>query len=309
MWQKKRAAASKTFCLTQKNTYIFPTRYGFLLAAIAFLMGVAATNYQNNLIFIACFMVIAIGLIGIILTYNNLVGLTITIHPIEPVFVNNSINIDLSLHSDKSHSSVSLGFKNSVMHSLDIFENEDNRIRLKLPTTKRGQYFIPAIRCQTIFPMGFLQAWGWVYFDSQYFVFPEPKSPPDSVGIDQANDSEYSEQYKLGGNEFYGVRAYQKGDSFSHIHWKKFAQTEKLHVKSFVQYLSDPEQYDFEQYDGFDLEERLSFLTFLILSAEKNGQSYGLILPTLSIPIGQGEQHLFRCLCTLACYQQNKETV
>ncbi|MEE4245001.1 MAG: hypothetical protein V2I33_06305, partial [Kangiellaceae bacterium] len=54
-WQKSRMPVSRSVRLKQRNTYIFPTRYGFLLGLIILLMGVGATNYQNNLIFIALF--------------------------------------------------------------------------------------------------------------------------------------------------------------------------------------------------------------------------------------------------------------
>ncbi len=303
-WATARTPRVVSRELNQKSTYIFPTRYGWLLVLTVFLMGVGATNYQNNLVFVATFTVIALGVVSILMTYNNLVGLKFSAHQSDPVFAGQSARFPISIFSKKAHASISVGPRNALLHTLDIDAQADNRITVSHHCAERGLEFIPVLRCQTLFPFGFLQAWSWLSLDVRCVVYPkpiEPKSAPVSSG---AKAGDYSNEFQPGNEDFYGLKAYQPGDLMSRIHWKSYAREKGLQTKQFVDYVNQPDTFSFDDFPNDSIELRLSYLCYLILQAEAEGKVYGLRLPTKVIEADSGFEHMHRCLHALALFQK-----
>jgi uncharacterized protein (DUF58 family) len=306
-WQQHRAPRNRRVILTQRNTYIFPTRYGFLLLLIVLLMGIGATNYQNNLIFIATFTVIALGLLSILLTYANLVGLRLTAHCPDSVFAGQMARFPISITSEKNHYAVSLQLESGGLHTIDVIAGAEHRVELSQECPTRGIYPLGRVRCQTLYPLGFLQAWSWVFLDAECIVYPRPIEPDARFTVGKSSRDEPSSSYQTGTEEFYGLRSYQKGDLLSRIHWKSFAREKGLQTKQFVDYLHDPEAFNYDDFPGVDKETRLSYLSHLLVQAEQEGKRFGLILPGVSVAIGTGEEHLHRCLTQLATYDLGLE--
>ncbi|WP_144393388.1 DUF58 domain-containing protein [Pleionea sediminis] len=300
VWQKARAPRANTIALNQKNTYIFPTRYGFLLLLTVILMGVGATNYQNNLIFVATFLSMTIGLLAILLTYNNLVGLTIACHPPKPAFCHENLRLSLTVYSKKEHYAIGVGFKGQNIQTLDIESESENRQEISLPCQRRGEFLLPKVQCKTYYPFGFLQAWSWLFFDTHYIVYPTPIEPDSYNANNAGRGSENEEMVRVGTEDYYGLKTYQKGDSLSRIHWKSFASGKGLQTKQFVDYQSNPYIFDFDAFETRDTEKRLSYLCYLCLQANKDNSVFGLQLPGQMIEPEQGDEHLHRCLTALA---------
>jgi uncharacterized protein (DUF58 family) len=270
-------------------------------------MGIGATNYQNNLIFIATFTVIALGLISILATYGNLVGLQLTVHQPEPIFAGQSARFPVSITSDKNHYSISFQSKSKALQTIDVIAGAEQRIEISQLCSTRGVHSLQPLRCQTLFPLGFLQAWSWVFLEARCLVYPQPIEPDARFVSGQSQQDEYSQDYQPGVEEFYGLRSYQKGDLLSRVHWKSFAREKGLQTKEFVDYLHDPDLFNYEDFPGVDKETRLSYLSFLLLQAEREGKRYGLALPGASIAVGMGEEHLHRCLTQLAIFDMAAE--
>ncbi len=302
-WQLSRSPRAKSVELTQRNTYIFPTRYGFLLLATVLLMGVGATNYQNNLVFVATFITITLGLLSILLTFSNLVGLRVTAHSSAPVYQGQSATISFTVLSEKDHYAISLGILGENLHTIDVIGRSENRVDLNFFCNQRGVYQVPRVRCQTLYPFGFLQAWSWLFFDSEVVVYPKPICPESLQTEEVSSGDEHDEIFRDGNEDFYGLKAYQKGDSMSRIHWKSFARGKGLQTKQFVDYQSDPDIFDFDAYVNVDTETRLSFLCFQCLAAHRESAHYGLKLKQTTISADYGDEHLHRCLTALAKFQ------
>ncbi|WMS87475.1 DUF58 domain-containing protein [Pleionea litopenaei] len=304
-WQKRRSPVLREIRLTQKNIYILPTRFGLLMALVTFLMGVGATNYQNNLIFITTFACMTLGVLGILLTFNNLVSTRFSIHPINPIFAGEIARCRISAASNKTHFAVNLNFKREDIQSLDILPKAEQHSDLSLSFATRGIYSIPPIRVSTQYPFGFFQAWSWLFFDAQVVVYPQPLKPEDIHLAKASGDSDYTDQYKDGIEDFYGLKAYQSGESMSRIHWKSYAQEKGLQTKHFVDYVSDPDSFNFDAFEESSTEKRLSYLCYLVLEAARQGRQFGLILPGRTIPVNSGVEHQDACLLALAQYGTN----
>ncbi|NVJ59306.1 MAG: DUF58 domain-containing protein [Gammaproteobacteria bacterium] len=298
-WQKRRSPPQSDVTLNQRNTYIFPTRYGFLMALMILLMGIGATNYQNNLIFFATFFALTIGLLSIVLTFNNLVALRFSPHEPEAVFAGSKVKVPISVTSEKAHNAVSLSFKHGPAQSFDVLPNTETRIVLVTQCTKRGHNTLPKVKVSSIFPFGFLQVWSWLFFSMDYLAYPKPIAPSFGATTGHQQD-EHSNDFQSGTEDFYGLKKYEAGESLSRIHWKSYARGKGLQTKEFVDYLSDPNVFDYSQFEQVEHELRLSYLSYLIKQAAENNEVFGLKLPDIYIVPSKGEKHMHECLKALA---------
>ncbi|MEE4244277.1 MAG: DUF58 domain-containing protein, partial [Kangiellaceae bacterium] len=204
-----------------------------------------------------------------------------------------SAKFPVSLSSDKFHVALSLGLKGEPMHTVDLEANAENRVFIYQLMPTRGRHRLDRLRVQTLYPLGFLQAWSWVFLDTYCIVYPEPIEPINEQAYEPGeSDSDYSNHFKEGTEEFYGLKAYQSGDSMTRIHWKSYAKGKGLQVKQFVDYISEPDVLDYDAFVGVNQELRLSYLCYLLINLQEQDKPFGVKLPGFSIEVGQGVEHL-----------------
>jgi uncharacterized protein (DUF58 family) len=96
------------------------------------------------------------------------------------------------------------------------------------------------------------------------------------------------------------VRGYRRGDPLKLVVWKKAAKSDELVSRDTMQSQRHELWLDFAQTGLADREAGLSRLAAWVLQADRLGQDYGLRLPAMQIPSGNGEAHRRRCLEALA---------
>jgi uncharacterized protein (DUF58 family) len=106
-----------------------------------------------------------------------------------------------------------------------------------------------------------------------------------------------------GSDDFYGFRDYRQGDSLRHLHWKGLAKGQALQSKQYTAYADRSVWLDWDMFDGFPVEQRLSHLCHWALDFEGKNDEYGLRIPGVVIEPGSGEKHLGEVLQALALYQ------
>ena len=246
---------------------------------------------------------IAIGVIAILMTFHNLVGLTFSAHSPDAVFAGQVAHFPISITSQRHHQSIGVGLRNASLSFVDIVAAAEQRVEVAQLCKARGYQMLDPVRCQTIFPFGFLQAWAWLFFDVKCLVYPKPLKPEtieQSAGSSSGNESDTPVP---GVEDFYGLRPYQPGDVMSRIYWKGMAKEKGLQTKEFVEYQSDPDIFSLSQFPSVDLEFGLSYLTYLVIEAHQDGRVFGLQLGEQTIAPQRGEEHMHQCLRMLALYK------
>jgi uncharacterized protein (DUF58 family) len=104
-----------------------------------------------------------------------------------------------------------------------------------------------------------------------------------------------------GSDDFSDMRMYRQGDSVRHIMWRVYARTDQLVVKEYASYVDPRLMLDFDQVRG-DVEERLSRLTGMALTASRATREFGLRLPGGVIAPGIGDAHRDAVLRALALH-------
>jgi uncharacterized protein (DUF58 family) len=105
-----------------------------------------------------------------------------------------------------------------------------------------------------------------------------------------------------------GLQAYVPGDSPRRIAWKAAGRGHGLLVKRFSEHTRPQVWLDWQLLAPDSAETRLAQLCRWVLRAEAEGRQYGLRLPGLELPLGQGERQQRRCLEALALYQEGAAT-
>lgn len=86
-WLVRRLPPAPRVELTQRRIFILPNQAGLSFAVVLVVILLAAINYQNSPAYGLCFLLLALGLVGIVHTYRNLRGLLLSAGAAPAVFV------------------------------------------------------------------------------------------------------------------------------------------------------------------------------------------------------------------------------
>ncbi|MCP3674055.1 MAG: DUF58 domain-containing protein [Gammaproteobacteria bacterium] len=309
IWLDRRIPAANSITLHHRQTFILPSRFGYMMLLILILMLIAATNYQNSLAFLLTFTLGSLGFNVIIQTYRNLTGINIKARSGDAIFAGQSLDIPLIVTSTEKRDYYSIGFgtRKEVQQIVDIPMGKSVDTSIKVLPENRGWYSPGRLYTVTAYPFGLLRVWSWFQFTQQYLVYPAPIDP-GVVDLSGSGELENEQgTIAIGNEDFFGIRSYRNGDPKRQIHWRAYAREQGLHTMEFVEPEGKSSFLDFDNFEGFDTEVRLSWLCFLVLQTESMGDRYGLKVPGTLIEPDHGSKHCQRCLQTLALFDEAKQ--
>ena len=147
-----------------------------------------------------------------------------------------------------------------------------------------------------------MRAWSYVQPDVRALVYPRPDSSPLPLPQSDA-DGGSAVSARAGTDDFSGLRLYQASDSPRHVAWKASARSESILTKQFAGQASSELWFEWDRLSTeMHTEARLSRLARWVLLAEKHGVRYGLKIPGVVVPLGEGTPQRDRCLKELALY-------
>ncbi len=282
----------------EKQTYIVPTRFGLVFLVSFLLMVLAGATYSNNMVFILAFLLFSFGLIAMIQTHRNLVGISILSISVEPGHASQGSRVSVQLKNESRSPRYRVQTQligMPVFIDSDMIESADSSIsHSQIVMGKRGKFSIERVKVSTIFPYGLFYAWQYQSAKADYFIYPYPAGHP------------LKNSTPLGlGEDFSGHHAYLDGESQKHIDWKAFARGKPLLVKDFKDGNPRACLFDLPSQDSEDIETSLSQICFWILEAHRKNWQFGIRGDhNLLIAPGQGFSHLHRCLKSLAEFRE-----
>jgi len=309
--------------LRGRRVFILPTKFGLLYGGFLILILLAAINYSNSLGHVLCFLLASMGQLAIHYTYRNMAKLELVNVYADATFLGQYIPVHLTFDNPTQHDcyQVSVSSKQDTTRSWNPFKNltgyqyhEHQSMALltaKQPThhlifvssTKRGRQSIGQIRISTRFPIGLFNTWTYFDSDCQAIVYPKPEGilplpSPNAYGQQNLGRPD------KGVDDFSGFQSYRPGDAIHAIAWKTLPRDDVLRTKQFSSTITGDVNLSWQDTISLhDTEKRLSQLCRWLLDVDTIGIDYGLTLPTLTIPPGQGPSHQQRCLTALALYE------
>lgn len=305
-WITRRLPASDSVYLNQRRIFVFPTRTGFFYLAICILLFVLATNYQNTLVLMLSFLLIAIFVVCVHHTFLNLHGLYLQYLGAAPAYKGQEVQHRVQIQSKTRHyyqlqSQWFIDKVSNVTTIIHVDPQEKNIFTISSLAYRRGWVDPGRLRLRTVYPLGLLQSWTWVNFGQKNLVYPDPQfMQEDSALLAMPDEKNSSRSRQESEGDLYGFRQYRPGDPLSRVDWRSLARGQPLLFKIFKQYHRQDYWLDWFALEGLGQEQRLSRLCYLALHWHKQGWSFGLKMPDKTIDLGHGDAHLRTVLACLA---------
>lgn len=304
-WFENRLPVSDTHTLTQGNIYIVPTKAGLAFAATLVLMLVASINYQLNLGYLLTFLLAGSALVSMHLTHATLRGLTLRVKAPGPVFLGQPAEVELVLSNPgAARHGIGVGVRRARPQFAwcDVPALGSTSARVTFAPRQRGLARVPTLMAETRFPLGLFRAWTILRPAAAVLIYPQPEQPPAPLPPARAVPGVARTSRSADGGEFDGVRSYRRGDAMRRLVWKKAAKTGELVSRDTGESTSRELWLDFEDTGLSDHEACLSRLTAWALVAARTGLTFGLRIPGLELPPGEGDAQRRAALEALALW-------
>ncbi len=271
--------------------YCWPNRFGFTYFLVFLVMLAVGGIYQNNLVFMMAFILLALGLVTIIQTARNLRDvrlLSITVLPDDEGNKTFATVVLKNLGTKRAVERIRIQFDRkwhsgpALLTEVAIIERLSTvtaRAPLQLPD-KWGIQNLGRIRISTTYPYGLFRTWFVIKPVEEVFIYPRPSA----IVFDEPPKQN-------SGDEFSGHKPYLHGDSYARMDWKLAARGKGLNTK---QYKSP----DVDRIELFFDKEKDSprEVAGRLRSAKLNGYEWTLKTPKEELPLAKGLGHYHRSM-------------
>ncbi|NPB07167.1 MAG: DUF58 domain-containing protein [Aquificae bacterium] len=274
---------------------------GKLFILLTVLLGVAAVNTGNNLLYLVVSLMLASMLVSGVSSYLNLKNLRISVKPPRELYARRPARLKVfvkTAHRCPSYL-VSVG-ANGGEALLPKVGPEAQEYELTFRPERRGLLEKVKLRVSSEFPFGFFERYYELELPVRAVVFPEPISSPGPATLLGGQAEGYASE-RSGFEEVKDLRPY-RGEPLKLVHWKVSAKRGELTVKNAYSYEAGSVLLSLDAVEG-TLEERLSKLTYLINKYFKDGFAVGLELGSRRLGPVRGEEHRLKLLRELALYE------
>ena len=273
------------------------------------LLGVAAVNTGNNLLFLVVSAMLGFMAVSGLLGWMNIRGLSVSVRLPDEVYAGVQTLISVRVENRKRllpsfliSTSVS-GCATSFL-LLDPGKPETGSLLFAFPG--RGVHGIPAALISSSFPVNFFVRSIRVPVPGSFTVFPAPRPAtlPLAAGKPDAGAAKSNPAPGYDG-ELAKISDYRGGESLKMIHWRLSAKHEDFKVKQMSSTAVDPVLLELDSIPGASLEERLSYCTFLVNRLVRGGRPVGLKLAQRVVAPAATRLHRLKLLGELAVYGQD----
>lgn len=328
-WFAKRAPKNDSATLNLRNVYIFFSREGALFALLLVITFIAGINYGNNLVLGLCFYLVSVWLISFHLTFAHISGLQVHLLEVTTAEVGAPIWVTIQLRNESRQPRRQLAFSFEQHVDPSPKQRQDNRqddskwgidanqqvlitrlqdeqiIRLPIPTYSRGQLELPRLQIRTVYPLGIMRAWSYVYFARTAWVYPKPEAFEWQAQYLTANtdDLPTGGQYIQGQDDFERLDNYIEGESLARVSWAHVARGQGMFTKHFADPVGHEQSLDYADMPAAHHEQKLAQLAYGALTLGQLGVPFQMQLPNESptaATIGHGESFANACLLRLA---------
>ncbi|MBI1174637.1 MAG: DUF58 domain-containing protein [Sideroxydans sp.] len=291
-----------TAVLTQRRIFILPTRLGIGFVFVLLLMLLGDINYNLSLGYVLTFLLGTMGMMTMLHAFRNMAQLEIRAGHADAVFAGETAQFAFHFHNHGNLPRYHLTLHDEHAHYtvFDIPAQQSVVVKLSLPAARRGWLATGRLTLYTEFPLGLFHAWSYLEFDTRCLVYPKPAASTPLPASTAQNGSGSSSV--AGDEDFAGLRSYVAGDALQRIAWKALAREQGLQIKQFSALQGRELWLDWDLAAAMSGEQKLAILARWVLDAEAQGLHYGLRLPGLELPPGQGASHREECLRALALF-------
>lgn len=277
-----------------------------LYILITLLLGFAAVNTGNNLLFLVVSGLLAFMSVTGLAGMYNIKKLTPDLRPPEEVYAGIPAPFRLLVNNSKKYLPSFLIRLECTAGQTHVFpvvlQNSANREAVLFTFSQRGVAPLGRVTISSPYPVGFFTRYWSFEIDGTVTVFPHP------IAADSNSSGEESPAIGAGlrperglSGELERIYPYSGLEPLRMIHWKHSARSHDLLVKGFGRFVASPLVIDPDALSGSGTEERLSRAAWLVRRWVRE-RPVGLLLGGRLLPVGIGWQHGLMLLKELALY-------
>ena len=332
-WFASRAPKSDSAKLNLRNVYIFFSREGMLFAVLLVITFIAGINYGNNLVLGLCFYLISVWLISFHVTFAHISGLQVQLLEVTMAEAGAPVWVTLQLRSEsrqprrqllfsfeqakqktdrkadqKTNKKTNKKIKASAagQHSVLVTRLQgEHVIQLPVQTYTRGQLELPRLKIKTVYPLGIMRAWSYVYFARSAWVYPKPEvfdweAQYSTVSLE---DLPIGGQYRQGQDDFERLDNYIEGESLARVSWGHVARGQGMFTKHFSDPVGHEQTLDYADMPAAHHEQKLAQLAYGAMTLGQLGVLFKMRLPNeapSAAAMGEGDNFAQACLLRLA---------
>lgn len=278
------------------------------------LIGFAALNTGNNLIYLIFSLMLSLTILSFAILVLNLSKISLKILAEQPAFAKKSLNLLLILRNNKKLSTYSIWIKqagnNGKVYVPEIKKGSKVEKMLSVVYEKRGVYGYNEFLIESSFPFLFLSKRVIKHIEGSVYVYPEIKEIEDLhfefYSIER--DTLLSKRFK--GDDFSFVREFRYGDDWRKIHWKSSAKMSKIMVRDSISQEAKKITLildNLEPQDDEVFEKAIVFTASLANKFIEDGYFVRLITGNSVVPFGFGKEHLYKLLDELTILKKSRE--
>ncbi len=270
------------------------------------LLGFAAVNTGNNLLFLIVSAMLGFMATSGVLGWLNIRGIEARLTLPREIYCATPCTATLELTSRRLLLP-SFILRVSVMSGtgtlLALPRHATARLAIPLVFPARGKGSIDHLQLASPFPVGFFVRSRPVPLMTPYLVFPAPvKCPLPSSGDEQGYRGEHRTASRGSNGDLERIGDYSGREPLKLIHWRLSARHGSLKVKEFAATGADPLTLDLKQLPVETREEMLGRAVYLVNRLIRAHRPIGLTLPHRVIPPAADQTHRLRLLRELALY-------
>ena len=181
----------------------------------------------------------------------------------------------------------------------------EQTIRLPVQTHKRGQFELPRLKIKTVYPLGIMRAWSYVYFARPAWLYPKPEvfDWQEQYAVASQEDLAAGGQYRQGQDDFERLDSYIEGESLARVSWGHVARGQGMLTKHFADPVGQEQTLDYGNMPAAHHEQKLAQLAHGVLTLGQLGVPFTMHLPN-DVPstavMGEGNSFAQACLLRLA---------
>jgi uncharacterized protein (DUF58 family) len=309
-WVERRARTVDVCELNHRRLYIVPSRAGFGFLVLIGALWLLATNFENNLVFVLCFLLLGLFVVSTHFTHATLSGIRIKPVRAQSVFQGDAAAVELCLTQPKARcrEQISLRFADGEPQMVSLDKAGDTFVTVLAPATRRGYLEPGLLTIDSMYPVGLMRVWSHIRFRFDAAVYPAPV--PDHArtgGSRGTGEGHYSGT--AGSEDYVGLKTYVPGESLRHVAWKQYAREQGLWSKQYGDPADVRVWVDWDDYAGMDTEQRLARMSWQVCECDAADRVYGLRLPGVELEPDRGAAHRQAALRHLALYGVDSEVV